>query len=51
MELNDYHYNIIKEAQNDIEITQEPFKEIVEKLNISYDEFFSVLKNFKIQVL
>ena len=30
MELNDYHYNIIKEAQNDIEITQEPFKEIVD---------------------
>ena len=47
MELNDYHYNIIKEAQNDIEITQEPFKEIVEKLNISYDEFFSVLEEFQ----
>ncbi|MBU0925090.1 Lrp/AsnC family transcriptional regulator [bacterium] len=47
MELNDYHYNIIKEAQNDIEITQEPFKEIIEKLNISYDEFFSVLNEFQ----
>jgi DNA-binding Lrp family transcriptional regulator len=47
MELNDYHYNIIKEAQNDIEITQEPFKKIIEKLNISYDEFFSVLNEFQ----
>ena len=47
MELNDYHYNIIKEAQNDIEITQEPFKEIIERLNISYDEFFSVLNEFQ----
>ena len=47
MELNDYHYNIIKEAQNDIEITQEPFKKIIEKLNISYDEFFAVLNEFQ----
>ncbi|WP_368028767.1 Lrp/AsnC family transcriptional regulator [Arcobacter sp. s6] len=47
MELNEYHYNIIKEAQNDIKITKEPFKEIIEKLNISYDEFFSVLNEFQ----
>lgn len=47
MELNDYHYNIIKEAQNDIKITQEPFKEIIEKLNISYNEFFAVLNEFQ----
>ncbi|MDZ7817823.1 MAG: Lrp/AsnC family transcriptional regulator [Aliarcobacter sp.] len=47
MELNDYHYNIIKEAQNDIEITQEPFKKIIEKLNISYDEFFAILNEFQ----
>ena len=47
MELNDYHYNIIKEAQNDIEITQEPFKKIIEKLDISYDEFFAVLNEFQ----
>ncbi|MDY0052983.1 MAG: Lrp/AsnC family transcriptional regulator [Aliarcobacter sp.] len=47
MNLNEYHYNIIKEAQNDIKITKEPFKEIIEKLNISYDEFFSVLNEFQ----
>ncbi|MBP7742399.1 MAG: Lrp/AsnC family transcriptional regulator [Aliarcobacter sp.] len=47
MDLNKYHYNIIKEAQNDIEITKEPFKKMVEKLNISYEEFFSVLNEFQ----
>ena len=29
MTLNDYHYNIIKETQNDIEITEEPFKKLL----------------------
>lgn len=47
MELNEYHYNIIKEAQNDIEITKEPFKKMIDKLGISYDEFFSVLNQFQ----
>lgn len=47
MELSEYHYNIIKEAQNDIEITKEPFKNMIEKLNISYDEFFKVLNEFQ----
>ena len=41
MTLNDYHYNIIKETQNDIEITEEPFKKIIDKLDISYDEFLA----------
>ena len=47
MDLSEYHYDIIKEAQNDIAIVSEPFKEIIEKLNISYEEFFSVLKEFQ----
>ncbi len=47
MQLNEYHYNIIKEAQNDIPIISEPFKDIIEKLNISYDDFFDVLKQFQ----
>jgi DNA-binding Lrp family transcriptional regulator len=47
MQLNEYHYNIIKEAQNDIEISEEPFKNIIDKLNITYDEFFSVLNEFQ----
>lgn len=47
MELNDYHYNIIKEVQKDITFVKEPFKKIIEKLNISYDDFFKVLGEFK----
>lgn len=47
MDLNDYHYNIIKEAQKNIEITSEPFKDAIEKLDISYEEFFNVLKEFQ----
>lgn len=47
MDLNEYHYDIIKEAQNDIEIVSEPFKDTIEKLNISYEEFFNVLKEFQ----
>lgn len=47
MELNEFHYNIIKEAQKDIKIISEPFKEVIEKLNLSYDEFFNILNQFK----
>ena len=47
MDLDEYHYNIIKEAQKDIQIISEPFKEAVEKLNMSYDEFFDMLNQFK----
>jgi len=47
MELNDKHYRIIKEAQNDIKIVSEPFKETIEKLNMTYEEFFDVLNQFK----
>lgn len=47
MQLNDHHYNVIKEAQNNIEIKSEPFKEIIEKLDISYEEFFDTLKEFQ----
>ncbi len=47
MFLDEYHYNIIKEVQNDIEIVSEPFKEVIKRLNISYEEFFDVLKQFQ----
>lgn len=45
--LTPIHLQIIKEAQNDINIVSEPFKNIIEKLNITYDEFFSALENFQ----
>ncbi len=38
---------IINLAQNDIEITKEPFKEMVEELGIGYDEFFESLERYK----
>lgn len=47
LDLSPYHYNIIKEVQKDILFIEEPFKPIIEKLNISYDDFFKVLKDFK----
>lgn len=47
MTLNEHHYKIIKELQSDLEIKPEPFKEIIEKLDLSYDELFSTLKEFQ----
>ncbi len=47
LDLNEHHYNIIKEAQNNIDIVSEPFKGIIDKLDITYDEFFETLKDFQ----
>jgi len=47
LDLSEHHYNIIKEAQNNIDIVSEPFKEIIEKLDITYDEFFDTLQDFQ----
>lgn len=47
MELSEYHYDIIKEAQKNINFVKEPFKEAIKKLNITYEEFFTVLNEFK----
>ena len=41
------HYALIREIQNDIEISREPFKESVKKLNLDYDEFFSLIDELK----
>ena len=47
IELTPLHHKIIKLAQHDIEITAEPFKKIVEELDISYEEFFTILEELK----
>lgn len=47
LDLNEHHYNIIKEAQNNIDIVSEPFKKIIDKLDITYDEFFDSLQEFQ----
>lgn len=43
IELTPLHHAVIREAQYDIEFTEEPFKNIVDKLGIDYDTFFTVL--------
>ncbi len=47
LELTPLHRKIIKEAQYDIEITKEPFRRIIEELNISYELFFETLNELK----
>ena len=47
IKLTPLHKKVIELAQNDIEIKSEPFKEMVEKLDIGYDTFFNILKELK----
>ncbi len=47
MKLTPLHHKVIALAQYDIPIIKEPFKEVVDKLGISYDEFFSILNELK----
>lgn len=47
IELTPLHYKIISLAQHDIPIVQEPFKKLVEELNIEYDEFFDILNELR----
>ena len=39
--------DVVKLTQYDIKFVSEPFKGIVDKLNISYDEYFSILKELQ----
>ena len=43
IELTPLHHAIIRRAQYDIDIVSEPFKKIVDELEIDYDKFFSIL--------
>ena len=45
--LTPLHHRVIALSQYDIPITKEPFKEVVKKLDISYDEFFNILNELK----
>jgi len=47
IELTPKYLEVIKKVQHDIEIVSEPFKNIVDELNLSYDEFFSILEELK----
>ena len=46
LDLSEYHYKFIKLLQQDIEFKSEPFKFIVDQLNISYDELFKIIQEF-----
>jgi len=43
IELSSLHHQIIQRAQYDIDIVSEPFKKIVDELDIDYETFFNVL--------
>ncbi|MCB4743676.1 MAG: Lrp/AsnC family transcriptional regulator [Sulfurovum sp.] len=41
------HMAIIKALQQDIDVVSEPFKKYLKKLNLSYDEFFTIANELK----
>ena len=41
------HVAVIKALQKDIEVTSEPFKGALKKLNLSYEEFFKIAQELK----
>ena len=43
IELTPLHHQVIQRAQYDIEIVSEPFKKIIEELDIDYETFFNIL--------
>jgi len=45
--LTPQHIAVIKELQKDIAIVDEPFKEAIEKLNLSNDKFFTLAKELQ----
>jgi len=47
IELTPQHIAVIKELQKDITVVEEPFKEATQKLDLSYDEFFTIANELK----
>jgi len=47
VEMTPLHHAIVRAAQFDIEIVSEPFKKIIDELDIDYDKFFSILKELQ----
>ncbi|DAB27355.1 MAG: AsnC family transcriptional regulator [Sulfurimonas sp. RIFOXYD12_FULL_33_39] len=47
IELTSLHHAIIRRAQYDIEMVSEPFKKIIDELDIDYDTFFRVLQELQ----
>ena len=47
IELTPKYISVIKELQKDIDIVEEPFKEAIDRLNISTEEFFEIARELK----
>ena len=47
IEMTPLHNAIVRTAQYDIQMISEPFKKIIDDLNIDYDKFFSILKELQ----
>jgi len=47
IEMTPLHNEIVRRAQYDIDMVSEPFKKIVDDLDIDYDKFFSILKELQ----
>jgi len=47
IEITPLHHEIVRRVQYDIEMVSEPFKKIIEELDISYETFFGILKELQ----
>jgi len=47
IEMTPLHMQVVKLLQNDIEIKSEPFEDIINKLNISYEKFFCIVEDLQ----
>jgi len=47
IELTPLHHQIIQKVQYDIDFVSEPFKKLIDDLDISYDEFFTILQELQ----
>jgi len=46
LSLNETHYELIQHLQKDIALVEEPFKAMIEELNISYETLFEHIQEF-----
>ena len=47
IEMTKLHHDIVKMAQYDIDIVSEPFKKIIDELDITYEKFFAILQELQ----
>jgi len=47
IEMSELHHKIVRLAQYDIEMVSEPFKKIIDELEITYEKFFEILSELQ----